>query len=276
MDEHHVAQQNPWVVGIRFRQAGQIYDFDPGPLILVRDDRVLVETEHGPALATVAVPPRRRHVDRPLKRVVKKADARDLAREDRGLQRQREYSQAALAVLRTTSLPAKLVKVESALDGGRATFFLSVEERVDTRELARDIADRLHVRVELRQIGARDAAKVAGGVGVCGRELCCSSWLREFQAVTVKMVKEQGLSLSPSKLAGQCGRLKCCLRYEYATYQELRRALPNVGTTVESVKGNGRIARHNVLRQTVVIRRDDDGLEVEATLDDLVVRRAAD
>jgi len=130
------------------------------------------------------------------------------------------------------------------------------------------------MRVEVKQIGARDETKVTGGMGPCGRELCCSSWLQEFQPVSVKMAKEQGLSLNPAKLAGMCGRLKCCLRYEFQTYVELRRGLPKVGARVSSVKGDGTIVRQNVLRQTVVLRRAEDEVEVEATLDDLVAPRA--
>jgi cell fate regulator YaaT (PSP1 superfamily) len=273
MDEHSI-EKSSLVVGIRFRPAGQIYDFDPGPLLLLRDDRVLVETEHGPALGTVAVAPQRRAVSRPLHRVVKKADGRDLAREDRNLQRERELYRTALGLMRDRGPAMKLVKAESAFDGSKVTFFFAAEERVDSRDLVRELSDTLRIRVDLKQVGARDEAKVAGGLGVCGRELCCSSWLREFQAVTVKMVKEQGLSLNPSKLAGQCGRLKCCMRYEYTTYQELKRTLPALGVRVESVKGDGKVVRQNVLRQTVVVRREEDDVEVETTLEDLVVRRA--
>jgi cell fate regulator YaaT (PSP1 superfamily) len=267
------SHDTPLVVGVRFRPAGQIYDFDPGPLVLARDDRVLVETERGPALGTVVVPPQRRGSTRPLHRVVKKADARDLAREDRNLQREREIFRTALETVRGRRLPIKLVKTETAFDGSKLTVFYAAEERLELQDLARELGDVLRARVDLKQVGARDESKVTGGVGVCGRELCCSSWLQEFQAVTVKMVKEQGLSLNPSKLAGQCGRLKCCLRYEYTTYQELRRKLPSVGAQVQSVKGDGRIVRQNILRQTVVVRRDEDGVEAEATLDDLVVPR---
>ena len=272
MDEHSLV--HPVVVGIRFRPAGQIYDFDPGGLHLQRDDRVLVETDRGPTLATVAVPPTRRPVNRPLHRVVKKADARDLAREDRNLQRERELQRTVLGVLGPRGTKYKLVKVESALDGSRVTAFVAAEERLDLRDVARELADTLHTRIEIKQLGARDEAKLAGGLGVCGRELCCSSWLREFQPVSVKMVKAQGLALNPSKLAGQCGRLKCCMRYEYQTYLELKRALPGIGSQVECVKGDGQVVAHNLLKQTVTVRRSDDGVPVEATLEDLVARRA--
>ena len=261
-------------VGVRFRPNGKVYDFDPGPLVLTRDDRVLVETERGPALGTVVVAPRQRNVARGLQRVIKKADARDLGREDQNLQRERQHYGAALEVVRSRNLAIKLVKAESAFDGSKVTFFFAGEERVDLRDLGRELAQALHTRVEMKQIGARDETKTTGGVGPCGRELCCSSWLQEFQPVSVKMAKEQSLSLNPSKLAGMCGRLKCCLRYEYQTYVELKQALPAVGSRVESVKGDGVVVRHNVLRQTVVVRRAEDGVEVEAGRDDLVVRRA--
>src|SRR5919201_1858024 len=234
--EEQPVEPGALAVGVRFRPTGRIYDFDPGPLLLARDDRVLVETERGPALGTVVVPARVRPAARALQRVIKKADSRDLAREDQNLQRERQHYRAALELVRGRSLAAKLVKAESA----------------------------------------RDETKVTGGMGPCGRELCCSSWLQEFQPVSVRMAKEQGLSLNPSKLAGMCGRLKCCLRYEYQTYVELKRGLPAIGAQVASVKGDGTIVRQNVLKQTVVVRRAEDALEVEATLDDLVAPRAAE
>jgi cell fate regulator YaaT (PSP1 superfamily) len=266
-------EQSTLSVGVRFRPSGKIYEFDPGPLILERDDQVLVETERGTALGTVIVPPRLRNAPRNLQRVIKKADFRDVARQDQNLQREREHHHAALQLIRDRNIPTKLVKAESALDGSKVTFFCAGEERTDLRDLARELGQVLRTRVEVKQIGSRDETKVTGGVGPCGRELCCSSWLQEFQPVSVKMAKEQGLSLNPSKLAGMCGRLKCCLRYEYQTYVELRRTLPTVGKPVESVKGDGTVVRQNVLRQTVVVRRTEDNVEVEASLDDLVVKR---
>jgi len=261
-------------VGVRFRPSGKIYDFDPGPLVLARDDRVLVETERGPALGTVAVPPRPRAQTRGLQRVIKKADARDVAREDQNLQRERQHYRVALDFVRRQNLPVKLVKAESAFDGSKVTFFFAGAERTDLRDAGRELGQLVHTRVEMKQIGARDETKTTGGVGPCGRELCCSSWLQEFQPVSVKMAKEQGLSLNPAKLAGMCGRLKCCLRYEYQTYVELKRGLPAVGARVECVKGDGVVVRQSLLRQTVVVRRNEDEVEVEVTRDDLVVRRA--
>jgi len=177
-------------------------------------------------------------------------------------------------LIRSRSLAIKLVKAESAFDGSKVTFFCVAEDRVDFRGVVSELGELLHTRVEMKSIGARDETKSTGGVGPCGRELCCSSWLQEFQAVGVKMAKEQGLSLNPSKLAGMCGRLKCCLRYEFQTYAELKRALPAVGAKVASVKGDGAVVRQNILKQTVVVRRVEDNVEVEITLDDLVAPRA--
>jgi cell fate regulator YaaT (PSP1 superfamily) len=271
--DERTAEGTALAVGVRFRPAGRIYDFDPGPLTLERDDRVLVETERGPALGTVAVAARPCRETRPLQRVIKRADARDIAREDQNFQRERQFYRTALDLIRVRDLAVKLVKAEGALDGSRVTFFVNAGERLDLRGLGRELGDALRLRVDVKQVGARDETKVVGGLGPCGRELCCSSWLQEFQPVSVKMAKEQGLSLNPAKLAGMCGRLKCCLRYEYQTYVELRRDLPAVGARVESVKGDGVVVRHNVLRRTVMVRRHEDGVEVEATLDDLVLRR---
>src|SRR5262245_60155723 len=171
MDEHHVATT---AVGVRFRPAGKIYDFDPGPLVLSRDDRVLVETERGPALGTVVVPPRPRGGGRTLQRVIKKADPRDLAREDQNAQRERNSFALALEVVREGRGLVKLVKAESAFDGSKVVFFVNADEKADLRALGRDLADRLSMRVDVKQIGARDETKVTGGMGPCGRELCCS------------------------------------------------------------------------------------------------------
>ena len=275
MDEQSVDRpsRQRLVVAIRFKPGGLTYEFDPAGMQLHPDDRVVVETERGSMLGIVATTPYSRDGRRPLDRVVKKADARDLMRHDRELQRGGELTRAVLAALGARTAECKLVKVEGTADGSKATIYLAAEERLEVRDLVRTLTQALRTQVEIKQIGARDAAREAGGLGVCGRELCCSSWLKQFQPVSVKMVKAQGLALNPSKLAGQCGRLKCCLRYEYQTYLELKRDLPNIGTTVESVKGNGQVIGQNLLGQTVFVRRDDDGERVEVTLDDLVQRR---
>lgn len=264
------------VVGVQFRATGQTYDYDAGSIPLRLGDRVVVQIARGTALGIIAVPPHPvdARLAKGLPRVVKRADHRELAREEANRRRAADAQRICLHRVREHGLPMKLLKTEPSYDGSKMLFFFFAEERVDFRDLVRDLAQTLHMRIEMKQIGHRDETKMIGGVGPCGRELCCSSWLREFSSVSVKMAKEQGLSLNPSKLAGMCGRLKCCLRYEYDTYLELGRALPGLGKPVESTKGNGVVVRQNLLKQTVIVRRDEDGVEVEAALEDLVAKKS--
>lgn len=264
------------VVSVQFRSAGQIHEYDAGTLPLRSGDRVVVQVNRGTSLATVAAPPHPvdARIAKGLPRVIKKADHREFAREESNQRRASEAQRICAHRIRERELAMKLIRTECVYDGSKMVFYFFAEDRVDFRDLVRDLAQTLHMRIEMKQIGNRDETKMLGGLGPCGRELCCSSWLREFSSVSVKMAKEQGLSLNPSKLAGMCGRLKCCLRYEYETYLELGRGLPALGATVESTKGNGVVSRQNLLKQTVLIRRDDDGVEVEAFLEDLVARKA--
>ena len=264
------------VVGVKFRQAGRIHQYDAGSLELRCGDRVLVQVSHGTGLATVSVAPRRvvrRDTNRGLPRIIRKADHREFVREEGILQRARKAQQICLHRIRERQLPMKLIKVECSFEGSKITFYFFSEKRVDFRDLVRDLAQTLHTRIEMKQIGSRDETKVIGAVGPCGREVCCASWLREFSSVSVKMAKEQGLSLNPSKLAGLCGRLKCCLRYESETYLEFSRRLPSLGSKVVSAKGSGVVVRHHVLKQAVTIRHDD-GREVEAQLEELLEKKA--
>jgi cell fate regulator YaaT (PSP1 superfamily) len=264
------------IVAVQFRAAGNVHRFDAGPLPLRRGDRVIVQVSRGTDLGTIVGEPRPiaiSAIEKNMPRVVKKADLRDLQREEANLQKAQKAERICAHRIQERRLEMKLIKTEPTYDGSKITFYFFSEKRVDFRELVRDLAQTLHTRIEMKQIGNRDETKLIGGVGPCGRELCCSSWLREFSSVSVRMAKEQGLSLKPSKLAGMCGRLKCCLRYEYETYRELGRALPGVGKKVESVKGNGVVTRQNLLKQTVMIRRDEDDIEVEAQLEDLVRKK---
>jgi cell fate regulator YaaT (PSP1 superfamily) len=264
------------VVGVQFRTAGQIHEYDAGTIPLRCGDRVVVQVSRGTSLGTVAVAPRPVDANTAggLPRVVKKADSREYAREESNMRRAGDAHRICSHRIRERRLDMKLIRTECVFDASKMIFYFFSESRVDFRDLVRDLAQTLHTRIEMKQIGHRDETKMIGGMGPCGRELCCSSWLKEFSSVSVKMAKEQGLSLNPSKLAGMCGRLKCCLRYEYDTYLELGRGLPPVGRSVESVKGNGVVVRQNVLKQTVLIRREDDGVEVEALLEDLVTKKA--
>lgn len=264
------------VVDVRFRVAGRAGAYDAGALDLQRHDLVVVQTERGPELGEVIGQPRPRwDVEQGLRlpRVLRRAEGRDLSRADHNRAQEKRAHGVFASLAERHRLGAKLIRVDYRFDGGKAVFYFMAEARIDFRGLVRDLAQALHTRIEMRQIGARDETRLVGGVGPCGRELCCSSWLREFAAVSVKMAKEQDLSLNPSKLAGMCGRLKCCLRYEYDTYLSLRRGLPGVGKKVKSVKGDGEVVKHLTLKQHVLLRRDEDGLIVECSLEDLVERR---
>jgi cell fate regulator YaaT (PSP1 superfamily) len=264
------------IVGVSLQPVGHISTYLCGGIDLKRGDRVVVEADAGACFATVEVGPHPPAATLDLslfKPVLRVADERDLRQEDENRYREQEAKRMCVEGIRQRELEMKLVNVSFTYEGRKAVFYFIAEKRIDFRNLVRDLANGLRVRVEMQQIGARDETKVTGGIGPCGRELCCSTWLRDFEAVTVKMAREQGLALNPSRLAGMCGRLKCCLRYEYATYLDLKRGLPAIGKRVESVKGDGKVVRHNILKQTVLIQIDEDGGVVEATLEDIVDRR---
>jgi cell fate regulator YaaT (PSP1 superfamily) len=263
-------------VDVHFRVSGRARAFDTGGLALARYDPVVVDGDRGPELGEVLGVPRPRwpsEVAVKLPRVLRIADEHDLKRADHNRLQEHTARRLFLDRARQLRLEVKLVRVDYRFDGGKAVFYFMSRQRIDFRHLVRDLAQALHTRVEMRQIGDRDETRLVGGLGPCGRELCCSSWLREFDAVSIKMAKAQDLSLNPSKLAGMCGRLKCCLRYEYETYVSLRRSLPKVGRTVQTVKGDGEVVKQILLKQRVLVRRAEDDVVVECSLEDLVERR---
>lgn len=276
IDPFESGEQLPLIAAVSLHKIGHLYNYLTGELALKRGDRVLVDTEFGTRIASVEIEPHEPALTLDLSRmrsILRLAKDDDLEAEDEHLLSEASARRQCLELVRERKLPMKLVNVDYTHDGRKAVFYFTSEDRVDFRDLVRELANSLRVRIEMKQIGARDESKVTGGVGPCGRELCCSSWLRDFEAVTVKMAREQGLALNPSRLAGMCGRLKCCLRYEYATYLELKRSLPALGKRVECVKGDGKVVRHNILKQTVLVQREEDGGVVEVTLEDLVEKR---
>lgn len=276
LDPFENQPEAPKIVAVSLQRTGHLYSFLSAGLALKRGDRVVVESDIGTRLGTVEIeshePARTLDLSQ-LKPVIRLADDRDWQIEEDMLSREAYAERLCAERIRERDLPMKLVTVDYSLEGRKAVFYFSADNRIDFRELVRDLAQALRVRVEMKQIGHRDETKVIGAIGPCGRELCCSSWLRDFDSVTVKMARDQGLALNPSRLAGMCGRLKCCLRYEYASYLELKRALPSLGKRVESVKGNGKVLRQNILKQTVLVQLEEDGGVVEATLEDLVEPR---
>jgi cell fate regulator YaaT (PSP1 superfamily) len=276
IDPFEGAPSLPKIVAVSLQQTGHLYNFLAGDRELRRGERVLVESEAGARVGTVEIEPHEpaRTIDlAQLRPIIRIASDNDFHLEQENISREAYARRLCVERIRDRRIQMKLVSADYTFDGRKVTFYFVAEGRVDFRDIVRDLANTLRVRVEMKQIGARDETKVTGGLGPCGRELCCSSWLRDFEAVTVKMAREQGLALNPSRLAGMCGRLKCCLRYEYATYAELKRALPNLGKRVQCVKGDGKVVRQNILKQTVLIQREEDGGVVEVTLEDLVASR---
>ncbi len=253
----------PTVVGIRFKDSGKIYYFDPGDLDLQRGEPVIVETVRGLELAKVAL--ERRDVGEDaivgeLKPVVRRAEADDLAR----MAELQQYHDEALArcaeKVKEHGLPMKLVKAEYSFDGSRLTFYFTADQRVDFRQLVRDLARTFKTRIELRQIGPRDEAKMLGGIGPCGRILCCTSFLPDYARVSIKMAKDQDLPLNPSKISGVCGRLLCCLAYEHEQYLEMRSQLPKRGTWVVTPDGPGEVVGQNVLKQQILVQLASSGM----------------
>jgi cell fate regulator YaaT (PSP1 superfamily) len=246
---------------------------DPGPLILRSQDRVVMEHETILKLGTVVgvfvdVDPQM--ASGHLKTLVRLATSEDLAQEEKNqLQEQRALDFCQKRV-ESHRLPIYLVKVECLFDTSKIIFFFTAPGRVDFRELVKDLVQEFRTRIELRQIGVRHRAKMVGGLGICGRGLCCAHFLRDFEPVSVRMAKEQQLSLNPNKISGICGRLMCCLTYEYSSYQELRKSLPKVGKRLQAPEGEGKIIRYNFIRETVTLEMEDRR-EVEYSLTELSI-----
>jgi cell fate regulator YaaT (PSP1 superfamily) len=234
------------IAGVRLHPTGRTFECDAGALILRAGDKVMVEDRRGPLLGQVTVPSAERPMRGPLLRVLRRADERDLGRAEAHQRREREALALARERARARGLAIKVFRTE-IFPGERAMFYFSSDQRVDFRELVRDLAAQLHTRIEMRQVGVRDEAKMVGGIGSCGRELCCTTFLPQFAPVTIKMAKTQNLVLNPTKVSGQCGRLKCCLVYEEAMYVEAARNLPRVGKRVETPEGPGRVEDLDVL-----------------------------
>ncbi len=250
----------PTVVAVRFREAGKLYHFESGTLGLHRLDKVVVETANGPGLGRVITEPADRPIDElpnPVRRVLRKASPGDLEREKHTKQRSAKALDACQQRVRALGLSMRPVGAESVLDGSRITITFTADQRVDFRQLVRDLAAEFHCRIEMRQIGARDEAKAIDGIGPCGQRLCCSRWLTEFQPISIKMAKLQNLALNPGKLAGACGRLKCCLRYEIENYEGAHDELPPLGVKVFTATGEGRVVNLNVLERKVQVLFDD-------------------
>ncbi len=256
------------VIGVRFRTAGKIYFFSPGKLEIQQGDNVIVETARGVEFGYVAVGPREVEEDKitlPLKSVIRLATKDDVNKEEKNREKEKEAFKICLEKIRKHGLDMKLIDAEYTFDNNKVLFYFTADGRIDFRELVKDLASVFRTRIELRQIGVRDETKIKGGIGICGRPLCCHTYLTEFAPVSIKMAKEQNLSLNPSKISGVCGRLMCCLTNEEETYEELNSRLPAVGDTVTTPeKLRGDVQSVNVLRQLVkvVVQLENDEKEI--------------
>lgn len=253
------------VVGVAFKRVARSYWFAPGDLDLKQGDRVVVETTRGVEIGFVRVPPREIEdaaLQAPLKRVYRVATADDLRQEERNLAKVDRAVSVATERIRAHELPMRVLLAEYVFDGSQVTIYFSAENRVDFRDLVKDLAGLLRCKVQLYQVGARDQAKIVGGVGSCGLCLCCSTFLTEFAPVSMKMAKDQSLFLNPVKFSGVCGKLMCCLRYEHEQYVETRRRLPQIGQTVTTPRGPGRILDVNVVTDEVVVFLQESQVEL--------------
>ena len=256
------------VIGVRFRPAGKIYFFAPGKYNIHTGDKVIVETARGVEFGTVVTGQKDVEDDKitqPLKPVIRIATQDDIRKEEKNREKVKEAFGICLEKIRKHGLEMKLIDAEYTFDNNKVLFYFTADGRIDFRELVKDLASVFRTRIELRQIGVRDETKIRGGIGICGRSLCCNTYLSEFAPVSIKMAKEQNLSLNPSKISGVCGRLMCCLTNEEETYEELNSRLPSNGDHVTTPEGlRGDVQSVNVLRQQVkvIVTLDNDEKEI--------------
>ncbi|MFA0815960.1 MAG: stage 0 sporulation family protein [Anaerofustis sp.] len=263
------------IVGIRFKHAGKIYYFDPQQIYLKVGDNVIVETARGLEYGNVAMKVKyveENELKHPIKPVVRKATFKDDKLHEKNLAKAEEAIGICKEQIIKHKLEMKLIRAEYTFDATKIIFYFTADGRVDFRELVKDLASIFRIRIELRQIGVRDEAKMMGGIGGCGRCLCCNKWLGEFQPVSIKMAKEQNLSLNPGKISGICGRLLCCLQYEHEFYEEALKELPDLGQTVKTPDGEGVVLKLNVLLDTVNVKlNSDDHIIREYSKNDLQI-----
>jgi PSP1 len=251
------------VVGIKFKKPGKIYFFDPAGLKLNLQDMVIADTANGEEFAKIAMAnklmPDEKIIE-PLRKVIRLANKKDIKQNEENKAKEREAFNIAIEKIKKHKLPMKLIDVEYKFDRTKILFYFTADGRIDFRELVKDLAAIFKTRIELRQIGVRDEVRRMGGNGICGRELCCCSFLNNFDAVSIKMAKEQNMSLNPSKISGLCGRLMCCLKYEQEAYEDKLQRLPKVGSIVGTLDGEGVVDNVEILKENVRVKfEDDDG-----------------
>lgn len=267
------------IIGVSFRQAGKVYFFDPGDEQIERGEHVIVETAKGVEYGTVVVPNREMAEEKivaPLKKIIRVATPKDEDIELKNREKEKDAYKICIEKIAKHRLEMKLIAAEYTFDNNKLLFYFTADGRIDFRELVKDLASVFRTRIELRQIGVRDETKICGGIGICGRTLCCHSYLPEFAPVSIKMAKEQNLSLNPTKISGVCGRLMCCLKNEEEAYEELNSRLPHIGSHVKTAEGlDAEVQSVSVLKQLVkvIVFLDDGEKEVrEYRVDELKFR----
>ncbi len=263
------------VVSIKFKQDGRIYYFDPEEIKLNDGDYAVVETSRGIECGLVykgnhSIPDSKITV--PLKRVIRIADEKDISRLNQNRKKENEAFDECVKLIAAHELEMDLTRVEYSFDGSKIIFYFTSEGRVDFRELVKDLAAKFHTRIELRQIGVRDEAKMLGGIGLCGQPFCCSRFLSDFQPVSIKMAKEQGLSLNPTKISGSCGRLMCCLKYEQDAYEHLISITPSINSTVKTSSGKvGTVTDVNLITGNIMVKFEDTEFPVKLNRRDVQI-----
>lgn len=245
------------VIGVRFKKAGKIYYFSPEEFSIKKGDCVIVETARGVEFGECVIGIREvseEDIVSPLKSVIRIADDKDILKHRENKDKEEEALNICLKKIEQHELNMKLIDVEYTFDNHKVIFYFTADGRVDFRELVKDLATIFKTRIELRQIGVRDEAKMIGGLGPCGRPMCCSSFLGDFASVSIKMAKEQNLSLNPTKISGICGRLMCCLNYEQSTYEDIRKRLPKIGSVVKTLNGNGEVTGNSIVKEIVKVK----------------------
>ncbi|KHO40288.1 PSP1 domain-containing protein [Clostridium tetani] len=265
------------VVGVRFKKAGKIYYFDPGDLKIEKGQNVIVETIRGIEFGQCVTGEKEikeNEIVSPLKSVIRKSNKEDEEKHSENKNKEKEAFDICLEKIKEHKLEMKLIDVEYTFDNNKVIFYFTADGRVDFRDLVKDLASIFKTRIELRQIGVRDEAKMIGGLGPCGRAMCCSTYLGDFVPVSIKMAKEQNLSLNPTKISGICGRLMCCLNFEQETYEEIRKKLPKVGSIINSEYGEGEVVENSVVKEMVKVKiklpSGDDVIE-EISMHDLTL-----
>jgi cell fate regulator YaaT (PSP1 superfamily) len=263
------------IVGVRFKEKGKTYTFDATDVELNKGDKTIVNTENGCAIGVVMTEVMRLPEDKlpdDLKKVIRKATGDDLKVEEGNIGVEKEAFAFCAERIKERELPMKLVDVERLFDKTKMIFYFIAENRVDFRELVKDLVQKFRTRIELRQIWVRSEARITGGMGICGRELCCSSFLNNFAPVSIKMAKEQSMLLNPEKISGLCGRLMCCLAFEYDDYARVKKSIPKCGKTVYTPEGRGKVIRQNVLEEKVVVRLEEER-EIEVSVHDIMEKK---